>query len=233
MTAASRQATTPRPGGRAAAPGRAANGYSGLCHGCQRSLEARPPTLVSARLWSTSGKAGNSQCGLRRSARCGAAASANLTLAIIANERSMAAAFAPSAGPLFGVLPPPEVLASTPYKLPAVAVLRQQKPSLRDQLLPPGPWETLATALAQGLVSISTSCNRIVGEMRLTAVERKMSTPGVLGQRAATILRQQVPEPTWNAWLAPLGLVEVSGSEVCVGCTELHGPRTGGTRFQG
>ena len=39
-----------------------------------------------------------------------------------------------------------------------------------------------------------------------------MTTPSELWARSSSILRTQVTDPTWNAWIAPLALVEASGS---------------------
>ena len=59
-----------------------------------------------------------------------------------------------------------------------------------------------------------------------------MSDLPELWAACATILRGQVPEPTYNAWLASLALVEVSGSRGVVAAPSSIVREQAAARFQ-
>ena len=63
--------------------------------------------------------------------------------------------------------------------------------------------------------------------------EREMSDVARLWSSCSTTLRQQVPEPAWNAWLAPLVPLEASGSRVVLAAPSSFIKDIVLTRFQG
>ncbi len=60
-----------------------------------------------------------------------------------------------------------------------------------------------------------------------------MTDPEELWATCRAILRKQVPEPTWNTWLAPLILLEANESHFVVGAPSSMILERVATRYQG
>ncbi|MCL6091898.1 MAG: chromosomal replication initiator protein DnaA [Actinobacteria bacterium] len=67
----------------------------------------------------------------------------------------------------------------------------------------------------------------------LESSEREMSDVAELWSSCSSTLREQVPEPAWNAWLAPLVALEVSGARVVLAAPSTFIKEMVLSRFEG